>query len=90
MTVSIKGLEAVLMPLMDSMAPPVIKEPQCKLCKLIKQLVEEQLGVNMQSELILRFIIDACEKDPAAMETKLIELLGSLEKMLFEAGALKK
>lgn len=81
MTIHSKGLEAVLMPLIDSMAPSK-RTPECKLCKLIKELVEGELGVNLKSELILRFIIHACEEDPEKMKSKLIELKDKLTEII--------
>ena len=78
-----KGLEAVIMPLINSIAPPK-REPQCKLCKLIKQLVEDELGKNLQSELILRFVIDGCEKNPTAMLSKIEQIRNKLGEILME------
>ena len=85
----IKGLEAVILPLINSIAPPK-REPQCKLCQLIKQLVEEQLGVNLQSELILRFVIDTCEKNPDAMWKRLNEIEVKLAILLVDTEQEKK
>ena len=78
-----KGLEAVIMPLINSMAPKKI-EPQCKLCKLIKELVEGELGKNLQSELILRFVIHTCEEDPGKMWVKLEEIHAKVSMILSE------
>ena len=78
-----KGLEIALTSLINSIAPPK-REPQCKLCKLIKQLVEDELGKNLQSELILRFIIDGCEKNPKAMLVKLEQIRNKLSEILME------
>lgn len=73
MTIHTKGLEAVLIPLIDSMAPSK-RLPDCKLCQLIAELIVGELGINMQSELILRFVIHACEEDPEKMWNKLEEI----------------
>ena len=81
MGMNIEALKAVIEPLINSIAPPK-REPQCKLCQLIKQLVEDELGKNLQSELILRFIIDACEKNPIAMLTKLEQIKDKLAVIL--------
>ena len=86
----VKGLEIALTSLINSIAPPK-REPQCKLCKLIKQLIEEQLGeqlgVNLQSELIeliLMFVIDGCEKNPTAMLSKIEQIRNKLGEILME------
>lgn len=81
-----EDLEMMLDPLIDSIAPPLIKEPKCKLCQLLKQLVEEQIGINKQSELILRFIIDACEKDEKGTWDKLINIQDKIDEILEEVA----
>ena len=81
-----EDFEMMIDAVIGSIAPPIIEEPKCKLCRLLKELVEGQLGKNKQSEIILRFAISECEKDPdkiwkklSEIEVKLAMLLGDTE-----------
>ena len=69
-----EDFEMMIDALIGSIAPPIIEKPTHKLCQLLKELVEGQLGKNKQSEIILRFAINECEKDPGAMVKKLSEI----------------
>ena len=79
-----EDFEMMIDALIGSIAPPIIEEPKCKLCRLLKELVEEQLGKNKQSEIILRFAISECEKDPDKMWKKLSEIEVKLAVLLVD------
>lgn len=74
---NIKGLEAAIMPIIEMIAPPQ-REPTSELSKQLKKLIEDELGVNLYSEIINRFIVHACEENPETVIKKLHKITAEL------------
>ena len=79
-----KALEAVINPLIDALAPKRIKEIETKLGGLIRSLIQEHLGAAMYVNILDRFIIDSCEKDPEGTFDKIVKLKVALSNIVYE------
>ena len=77
-----EDLEMIMDSLIDSLLPPLSNEPKCKLCKLLKSAIEEQLRSSKATSVVLRILIPMCEEDPDKMLENLTEVESRLSELL--------
>ena len=79
---NIKGLEAVITPLIDSLVPPFPEPPWNDLTNQVDCLILVNLGHGVYVDIVRRMVLNASEKDPVAFREKLETLREQLQSIL--------
>ena len=85
-----RALEIMIEPLINALAPGIIKEPKTRVGRLVRSLIREHLGDALYTSILDRFIIAACEKDPDEAFYKLEELNEALSNIVYELEEAKE